>query len=527
MRVRETYIWIAFAIIVIAVASYFRFYYQPSLSLNVSVGSGVRSLYPYQLLSIPITITNTGSASFSNLSLGLYINGNVSRVYKASIPAGKQATIYFNYTPTESGSYNISVVADPGRLYDITDRQQTHSSTVVQVMQASRADPYSAVNPEGLISSDSFNLSAAGYTMASYLYNNFSADKLELTASHPLNNFLYPMLDVYAPYIHQVSIAHAYYNKTYLVSMWIEGYLMPSAIYNAALGKSLNATTQGNLTVINLGYNTTMCSWYSQGWIKSLAVVGNESCTMVYNRTYSYTYTSPLYARLKDVNTSILSYSGFYSNISYAGDISIRNSSFVYRSLMSGPNFSNVCWGTVYRIDNSSYCGAFYEGVSNSVLVKYERLVGSYNISVWSLSSENELQNSINTDQGINAGYNFTGQKIGFVSGFSYSNTCYIDSNVICSNSTFTHNALSLRLKNTYANSITLSSIECVGSGAGEATQLDGMVLSPGNSVNMSTPCYVDGNVITGAILGSTFGLDLHYIADNKTITSNGYAYIV
>ena len=204
--VREAYLWVAFVIIIAIIASYFRFYYKPGISINLSIGHRLKpSMYPYQELSIPIVITNTGNGPFSNLPLGLYINGVDSRVYKASIPAGKEATLYFNYTPTRNGTYNITIIADPGRLYDINDRQNARAGAVIDVLKPENADPYAAVSANGLLGADSFNMSASGYEVSSYLYGNFSADKLELTGSQKVNDLIYPALDVYAPYIEQIA----------------------------------------------------------------------------------------------------------------------------------------------------------------------------------------------------------------------------------------------------------------------------------------------------------------------------------
>lgn len=524
--VREAYVWAAFIVIVIAVAAYFRFYYQPTLSMAVGMPPGPVSVYPYQELRIPIVINNTGAAGIYNMSFGLYTDGNISMVYKADIPAGKRATVYYNFTPTESGAYNISFVADPGRLYDISDRQFARSSIDVNVMQADRADPYSLINPAGMLGADQFNLSASGYEIATYLYNNFSADKLELTGSPLVNSFVYPMLDVYAKYIEHIAIAHAYYNGSYEASMWLQGYLLPSAFYEAAIGKNLNATMDGNLTVIEFGSGTSMCSWYSGGWIKSVVSVKGADCRLLAARSGSFSYTSPLYSKLGAASPQLLNYSGFYQNISYAGDISIANSSFVYRSLISGTNASNVCWGNIYSFNGVSYCGQFLQGVSNTVLLKYERITGAYNMSEWILANDSQLSSSADRAVSLLSGYNFTGKDVAFVSGYATANnTCYIDSHVRCGGESFSHNSLSFRITSTYGESMTLEGVKCFGVGSSPETKLSG-TLAQGGSANISTPCYTGGNEITGGIIGSTLNLDLYYTVGNRTVISDGYAYI-
>ncbi len=524
--VREAYIWIAFIIIVVAVAAYFRFYYQPALSLVVGMSAGSVHAYPYQEIKIPIVINNTGSADINNMSFGLYISGNISRVYKADLPAGKQALVYYNFSPVSSGIYNISFVADPGRLYAISDRQEASNSISIDVMPADRADPYSLLNMTGALGADQFNISAPGYEIATYLYNNFSADKLELTGSPVVNAFLYPMLDVYSHYISHVAVAHAYYNRSSASSMWIQGYLMPSSLYEAAIGKGLNATVAGNVTVIEFGSATSMCSWYSGGWIKSIISINGSDCKSMISTVGNYSYTSPLYGRLNGSSQSLLNYSGFYQNMSYAGSIGIRNSSFVYRSLISGTNASNVCWGNIYTFNGISYCGQFLQAVSNTVLLRYERIAGMYNMSAWILANESQLENSSQRAVDMLSGYNFTGKNTAFVSGYvARNNTCYIDKSIGCADEAFSYNSLNFRITNLYNQSVYVTGVKCFGIGTAPTTGLS-VALPASGSMNVSTPCYTSGNEITGAILGSALNLRLYYTVGNRSVVSDGYAYI-
>ena len=103
-KIKERYLWAAFIVLIIAVSLYLRYYYQTPLSINVSMASFSSAVYPYQTIPIPISILNTGSSTINNISFGLYINGNITRTYRAYLPVGKRATIPYNFTPTSSGS---------------------------------------------------------------------------------------------------------------------------------------------------------------------------------------------------------------------------------------------------------------------------------------------------------------------------------------------------------------------------------------------------------------------------------------
>lgn len=524
-RVKEIYLWIILFALIIAGAIYLRYYYQPSLSVSLSfVNHSSESFYPYEQISNPIAVENTGSSGISNLSFGLYINNNITRTYRISIPAGKTAIVHFNFTPTSSGNFAIRMVADPNMLYNIQDRGAAQATWNVYVSNAETPKPYALFNSNGLIGEDSYNMSPSGYALSIFLFNNTGANQFGLTPSQQINDLIYPTLDVYYNYIESIQIAHAYYKNHYLVSMWVSGYLGPSAISTVAIGKGLNVTTVGDVTLINFGGNTTMCSWYSGGWLKTLASVNYTSCDMILN-VPSYKGINVSYeSKFSDRNSKIYNYSGFIGNGTYSGQWSELKGSLMFQSIEKGANFTNVCYGSIEEVDNVSYCNTFLIESGNTVLVKTNALLGSYNLTVWGIGNETMMfnQSALNIKQ-IEE-YNITGPVSSFVSGFA--NSCYINTYIGCYDATWNYNSLSLALVNGYNSSVAFGGIKCFISGSAPYTYLN-QTIAPGGYAATTIPCYDNGTVISGVPLGLNVHLTLTYKALNQTSVANGYASLV
>ncbi|MHB1829935.1 MAG: CARDB domain-containing protein [Candidatus Micrarchaeaceae archaeon] len=524
-QIKERYMWAAFFIVVIALSLYFRIYYQAPISLNISMPSYASTqIYPYQLVSIPITISNTGSSSFSNLTFGLYINGNVSTVYKASIPESKQVTMHFNFTPKTTGNYIISFVADPSKLYNIINRRSSRANTTIMVSPQQAAEPYIHFN-KGAQGADTFELNPIGYAVSTFLVNNFSATRFSLTTSTNVDNFIYPAVDVYMSYIKKIAVAHAYYANYSLASIWLSGYITPDSLDQVAIGKGINVTLYRNVSLIKLGNNTTACSWYSGGWTKVLISILGNSCLSYLNKTFAFNY-SGLYKTLNNKNTSILNYSGYISNLTYSGDILYENKTFLYQSLMQGGkgvNFSNTCYGNILNISNTSYCSTNLIS-GNFMLSKVTKLVGNYNISAWALTNTSDIEQGNSYALGLAEAYNLTGNKTVFVSAFI--NKCYLEASLPCKSPGFNYNNITIPFSNDFNKTVTINSLGCFLAGKYTPAKPDLSVAS-GKSANMSTTCYNNGVPLSGTIpLGLQFSLILNYTLGGKTTTSQGYAYI-
>lgn len=514
VNIKERYIWIAFIAVVIVGSLYLRYYYQAPVSITVSMSTAPGQLYPFQMARIPISISNTGGSTINNISFGVYNNGNITTTYKAYIPAGKQATVYYNFTPKTSGTYEISVVADPSRLYDISNRQSAQASIPVTVLQPEAAAPYSNF-PANSVSQDFFNMSPEGYLITAFYFNNFSK-YFYITGSIPVDSFIYPALDTFSSYkeIDQMAISHAYYSNYSLAAIWIKGYITPAAIDVAAQGKEINVTRQGNVSIMNFGNATTLCSYYSSGWTKMLISIGGKNCT-AYSATTSNKFNySSTYGMLKNSRTSLLNYSGYNMNLTFSGDIFANQNAIVFESLMKNGNFSNICYGNIYNISNDSYCMQTMQQ-GNITLEQLNRLAGAYNVSVWWLPIHANLtQKAANYAFNLSGSYSLPGTKDIFVS--AYANRCIFTQSIGCVSPLFVSNATALRIQisliNGYNKTLTINRIGCTLVGNFTLSSIDSVV-APGKNTTVYMPCFNYGKEINSTIIpyGVPFKVELNY----------------
>ncbi len=527
VKIRERYIWIAFFVVVAAISVYFKMYFNSPISLSVSMPSfNSSAIYPYQSVAVPILINNTGALAFTNLTFGLSVNGNTTTVYKASVPAGKHVTINYTFFPTSSGTYTIALVADASKLYNIANRQSAQTSTIIIVLPQEKLEPYTNF-ATGAVSQDLFKLSISGF-LSSLLFDNFTNKLYLTTGSQSVNNFLYPAIEVYSDYIKNITIAHAYYGNYSLASMWISGPLGQNALTQVAVGKGLNISYIGNGTsVIDLGSNTTICSWYSGGWTKALVSIFGKSCKVFLNKTGNTFNYSASYYMLKNRNSSILDYSGFNGNLLYSGDISVQNKSIVYEGLENGVNFSNKCYSNILNLSGNSYCeSSLISG--NYILTEVNRHPGDYNVSVWSISEANDSLQVAAAALNLSGSYKIPGPGMVFVSAFV--SQCFLANGIPCANpkfsSTSNTSSLILSVVNNLNGTVMLNGLTCSSYGNATETKLH-VSIAQGHNTTISTPCYNAGKMITNLTpIHIIFSLMLNYTLGTSTTNSQGYVEI-
>ena len=522
-EIKEKYLWGAFILLVIIGSLYLRYYYQPQISISVKM-LPASPVYPYQIVSIPISITNTGGSTINNISMGVYVNGNITQTYKAYLPAGKQALVYYNFTPKTANPYSISVVMDPSKLYNIPDRQAAQNSTEITPRVPQKPAPYSdfPANPPG--GQDIFYMNPRGY-IATLYFDNFTK-YFYLTGSNQANNFLYPALDVFSSYINQLAVSHAYYSNYSLTSIWVNGYVTPAAFDAAAEGKGINVTKNGNVSFIGLGNSTTICTWYSGGWTKLLVSLGGDNCTSYIKPTNNTLNPNNLYYTLKTRNSSILNYSGYVDNLSFAGSITATQNALYFESISYNGVLDSTCYGNILNLSNTSYClQALYQG--NTILNKISTLKGEYNTTIWYIPTQNTTTPAFNYAINISKEYSFPGAKVTYVS--AYANKCGFGAGLLCSNPAFASNAttlkVSLNITNPLNNTVTINSIGCVMLSNFTSYKI-GTVLQRTKSAAVSFPCYNYGKQINSSIipLGVPMSLKLNYTYKGAANTTYGYA---
>ncbi len=541
---REIYLWMLFIVVIAGAALYFRYFYQQQISMVLRMnGSSAGSVsYPYQNAPLPISVYNNGGGAITNVSVGLFVNGNLTTLYKVTLPAGKQTEIPFNYTPSGPGTYNITAVADPSRLYDISDRANTTSGAVLVIMRPANATAYALLPANGLISREDLNMSNSGYAVDSYLYDTYNTSAFALVDNPQINNFIEPVLNLTADYINNIRASTAKYgNGDRAYSIWLSGYVRPNIFTAAAQGRGMASNTiqtgLGNLTIVQISNSTTLCSWYAGGWLKILAYSGSVTCHQALNESASGAPNSalayPVPSGLGLIDAKLLAnYTGISGATNYVATLSLLgNSSFIYARISNHTTVNNVCYGVVESANGISYCSTYQIPVSGAIggaksLVKTTEYVGTQNLTVISLFNSSLLTQQVQTNVGVIRGFNISGSSMAFQSGLV--NTCSLNASFPCTGANFSNGALGFTLKNGLGEGIRINSMSCYAASVSVpiSTPVNSLVAA-GGSYNATVPCYNYQGRISGIAYNLNLGIGLNYSVANTTHALTGNAYIL
>ncbi|MGC8547689.1 MAG: CARDB domain-containing protein [Candidatus Micrarchaeia archaeon] len=533
----EIYFWILAIIAIIGIALAIRFLYQPMISIRLSTNTGLIHAYPYQTIEVPITVFNNGNAAIKNMSIGIYVNNTFNMLYHITLPAGKELTILYNYTPAYPGTYTIQAVADPGRLYNIADRATAQTSTTAYVSPAENATPYSLLPAGNIVNQSVIKLDSGAYVFASYLNSTYGL-KMGLTPNSRINSFLNAVLGYVIYYIREIASASAQYkNGSQAYAIWLQGYVSPNMTNTAAVitgMKSENITRNGiSVTFVSLGGNTTLCSYYSRGWIKILGYMGNGTCLSELNTSK---ITSIRLASFYNKTMANATNIGNYSFVGKVGEISGDFALFANRTLMYATvsnssvskNSSNVCYGLINTFGNESYCSEYVFPVSTahivngSSLIRTTAYINSYNASVYSLVNTSLIMDQVPINIQAIKGYGIKGGYLAFVSGIK--STCSFNSTFACSNVTWTNGTLGFRLRN-LGSTARLNSVSCYMTPKAIPQTLNETIQS-NSTIGINATCYESGAKMSGIALNLGLKLVLNYTLNNSTQQVNGTAYI-
>ncbi|MEM4034901.1 MAG: CARDB domain-containing protein [Candidatus Micrarchaeaceae archaeon] len=538
---KEIYFWILLFIAVIGIALYIRLLYQPTLSIVLSSDVTLPShTYPYQTLYIPITVLNNGHSPIKNMTIGVYVNGNITTYYHVTIPQGKEVLLNFTYAPSNAGNYTIEAIADPGRLYDIIDRAEAQTSINFTVLPAENTTPYLML-PKGNITEEGFaKINSAGYALASDLNATYGITDLKLTSNYTVNKFLDSVLKYVLNYISSLTFASAKYaNGSSAYAIWLRGDISPNITNTAALINSIKSTNKSidnkTVTFIRFSNSTSLCSYYSQGWIKMLVVNGKGTCTNVIqaNKTskISSINTSRFFKKMQIANSiSLGNYSLVDNNASVSGTLAyFENVSLIYASIASinRSEENNTCYGLISTNNTDSFCNEYVFAnatakQTGASLIDTRAYIGNYNISVYSLVNTSLLLDQVPINMRIIKGFNITGPSLAFVSGIK--NTCLFNTTFACSNVSFYNSTISFRLEN-LNKTVKLNSITCYMSPSFKSTPVNKTLLS-NETTNISATCYENGAMLSGLALNLHLNLIANYTINGKNETVLGTAYI-
>lgn len=529
---KEAYFWILFAVIVISAAGYARYYYRPALAVSVKFTNDSYSAYPYQNVPIPIIVGNGGSALIRNLNIGVFVNDNLTDVYNVTLPVGKNVTLYFNYTPKLSGRLSITAIADPGNLYNIKDRRGAEGGTLLFVNDYQAPAPYSLLpntRPDSLEVAD---MNSGGYLFSSYLSSNYNITEFSLSNINAVNNFLYPIMNLTYNYIAELSFASARYNGSKIYSFWIRGYLSPAIIRVAATGRNLNTTDYRvgpiNVTFVELGYNSTLCSWYSGGWIKSIGYSGSGTCLRFVNASMGSGFAYRNYSVGANGGSILANYTIASSNgLRYGSLVLYQNGTFVYAGIWRN-NSKGGCFGVISYLNNVSYCNEVLlqrsGKIGNFSLLRTMAVINNDNVSVLSLVNNSRLFDQVAQNEYIENSLNITGTSSQFVSVLR--NSCSFPGSLGCFNISYGISNVTFQIANRMNASIRLNSIGCYWHGGSRPSLLNRTLLK-NQTASLTVPCYDRGFAISGVPLNLNLNLFLNYSLNNTSHTLQGKAFIV
>ncbi len=536
---KEIFYWVALFAVVLAVALYIRYFSSPTLSIRVGFSRSAASygtVYPYQKLVFNVSLNNTGSSEISDMGVDVLLNGNTTYVYGVTIPQGRSTSVSFNYTPSAPGAYNFTVVADGGRLYNLADRQAASSTETIDVADPANGSAYTTLPAGNILSRSSLNMDAAGFFYYSYLDSTYNLSKFKITTMPGLRSFIYPLLEVASPDIVNISSATAEYaGGAAASSIWIRGYVAPQIVGVGAEGLNLTTTYHTangiNVTVVGLKYNESLCSWYSQGWTKVVAVGEGGSCLGIANGSIATLGTALPRSSIASPfgSNTAAAYSAESDNaLAYGYASGVLGGTIYFAGITSNSPANSICYGVVTDTNDSSFCSTYLFGTNAIIgpvsLIRTTAVYGDENFSVFSLANTTKVLQQVPINIGIIGSMGASGKSVGFVSGIR--NSCTFNFDFGCYNATFSNGTISLYINNTRSSAVTLDSIGCVLNGVPKYTALN-TILAAGANTLLSTGCYNDGRISQSLPFGLAFSLPLNYTVGTEHKTVTGSAFVV
>jgi lysozyme family protein len=533
------YLLIMLVAAIIIYAAYYvvmNYIYVPSISMNLKLNyDNLGKVYPFENIAVPLVINNTGAGPVKSMNIQLYINGAAYRYYTVTLPSGKETTVNFNFTPSNDGVYTISAVADPAKLYDISNRNSAQSTVYINISQPEKAMPYALLPAANVTSEASFDGTPYSLSIIKFLKDSYGVNVMHTQQFTGFDNVFFPFFNMTEAYVKNVSIAYAGYNNgDYAYSVWIRAYLNPAIVSSAEKGYGLNVSYKKigafNVTYAKLG-SSTICSWYSEGWIKMLA--SSNNCEMLVNSTNTDTlqkvaYVPPYNMNINEsANESEINatYSYLSGNVFDAGSVGDIQKIVIMPILSENYNTSQRnCYGTLSSGVNYSICNAYVSPVSSAItgtsLILTSKLTSNYNASAFILVNSSDILASIPYSEGFVNSLNITGTKVDFVSGFQ--NKCSFNNTFNCTNANFTANQLHLSISS-MKKLEKINSIECYSQIPGKITIINSTFPS-NNMLNLSVPCYTGSKQIQGIPISLMLTLKMNYTMNSTNSNVSGTA---
>lgn len=552
MHKREILIYGIIAIIVVAaVASVLILStLNRSYSIKVTLETNTTSpIYPYQESGFRVYINNTGSSTISQVPLLLYLDGNPIGSYKVTLPAGIGTYITANYIYPSNGTFQFSAIADPGHLFQISDRNAAQSSITINVSSPEKPSPYTSMPNSNITSTQGTYLIGSGVTLAYELGLGYNFSLVN-DMFGPTKGAITKILQDLSPEIASVSAAYAAYpSNAVAYSAWVDGTLTPYqiGIIASSFGFSQsNINLNGTPGIFSKVSNTiSMCTYYSKGWTRIVSYYNsslNATCATIAGKNYEDRESNAILSMLNSTPRMLNMVSRFkYSNSTNYGQLFFyaKKHSFAYSDIFANQYGSFIsilqknvpqvnisqkratCYGLIYNSSNVSICSSFIYPTGNSGvndgLLNQTLITRNYTATLLSFVNQSNLllanQNGLNLIESLN----ISNSSAKWNSAFN--NTCTLPNSantLSCSFISFNHasSVARLNITNMMPYPARLNSISCVFPGEFGSSILN-TTLKPGSSIKINATCY---NIpVPISAVTTTYTLAINYTANGQT----------
>ncbi len=498
------------------------------------------TLYPFQTAGFRASVNNTGSGTASKFPLLIYLNGNPIGSYNVTLPPGKGAPLYWNYTFPYNGTYTFQVIADPGHVLQITNRSAAQASVSVNVTPPQSPRAYSSIPNNGIASTQAFTLLRNGSAALSNIALGYNLSLVNNMLG-PARSIVLRTLSDLSGTINLGEGAIAYYpGNTIAYTIWLQGTLSPKlvgVIVNSFSIPQSTISANGSAGMSARVSNTvSTCFYYSQGWTKIVSYYNgttNSTCEGIVSSAHNDTESSFLLAssnstrRLKNLSSNF-----YYTNSTYLGSaLTYLDGNSGAASLFSnqyGIFLSHVsrnahtinltknqtCNGIIYPSANVFICSSFISPIANSYettgLINETEITANYTASLYSFVNQSNLILANQNGLALILALNLSNRSTGWNTPFK--NTCALNSKSLsCSVASFSHTnqTTTLRIGNNFGSAITLTRITCAYPGA-RFNQTLNQSITPGHSANVTTVCH-NTPFITITPITTTYNLTLNY----------------
>lgn len=504
-----------------------------------------------------ITIKNTGSSYVKGMEVGFYLNSQALKYYNVSIPAHDSVHINENYTFTQNGTFNFSAVANPSGILDIANSSVSYANIAINVSNPQQPNLYLYIPSNNTNSTYLFTLFPKGMEFSSLLSVSYGINSFKPFLG-PDGGLTTSIMRDLSPYLNVGNgVYSSYLNGSEVYGLWLEGTIGNSDIRSILSTYSYpqHSFIVRNDTVTFAKINDTIsfCSYSADGWTK-LYYYYNATNSGTCQSMLSKEYNSSEYALLSNSTAShkaeyakaqnfrysnttsdgyALSLSGKnYSIYQIFGQSSTGNfgSILTFHPKINISSFNRTCSGYIYENNSTSMdlCTVYYRPpvseLDNYSFSTSTAVSTNVTLQLYSFVPKNYSSAAMLNAAALFSKLNITnvyGKWTPFLtSSCSFSNPS-LQCQFIRRNST-TGN-YTVRIKNLYNKTISLSAIGCSEYSSVNATTVLNQSVAPGKTADATFSCIVPPVPIGASIpsynLNMSYSVDGHHLFANGTLT--------